>query len=327
MRDARRVRRLCPCDNGNRRDGDNLRLMGSLASLGLLCRRDRGCRLARAYKADEAQVHGGRNRSPHRAQPPGARGASLNGGGACAVRRPHVVLSAYGGDHQGRGQGRPDGLSEEGVHGKDGQAALHRRRDSGRDTHSPFRRVPRCDAPSCDACACACRRGRQHLRFVAKGHARRQGHARRDAAYARARGERGLPVARIRAHALRRQGRGGGADGPRLRGRRGGAGDIFVLLSARYEELQLPHQLRQRTDAGVQGRGRAGTELFREEDRGAPSGVHRSPAGHLHELGVDSWTRRVEDHCVGKAVASRRERCAYAPWRRSCPWRRVGRTA
>ena len=271
MRHARRFRSLRPRHHGDRRDGDNLCLVGSLAPLGLLCRRDVGGRLVCAYKADETQVHGGRDRGPHRAQPPGTRGTSLHCSGARAGGRPHIVVAAHGGDHQGRREGRPDGFSEEGVHGKDGQAALRRRRNRGRDTYSPFRRVPRRDASPCDARARPGCRGRQHLRFVAQGHSRRQDHARGDAAYARACGERGLPVSRLRAHALRRQGRGGGANGPRLRGRRGGAGDIFVLLSARYEELQLPHKLRQRADAGVQGRGSAGTELFREEGRGTPS--------------------------------------------------------
>ena len=327
MCDARRVRRLCPRDNGDRCDGDDLCLVGSLAPVGLLCRRDGGGWLVRAHKADEAQVHGGRDRGSHRAQPPGTRRAPLHGCGARAAGRPLVVCAAHGGNHKGRGEGRADGLSEEGVHGEDGKAALHRRRDCGRDTRSPFRRVPRCDASPCDACARPCRRGRQHLRFVSQGDSRRQGLARRDAAYAWACGERGLPVARLRAYALRRQGRGGGAHGPSLRGRRGGAGDIFVLLSARYKELPLSHQLRQCADAGVQGRGRAGAELFREEGRGAPSGVHRSPAGYLHELGVDSRARRVEDHGVRKAVAPRCERCAHASRRRGCPGRGVGRAA
>ena len=322
---ARGVCRLCSRHHGDRRDGDHLRLVGSLAPVGVLRRRNGGGRMVCPHKAAKAQVHCGRDRRPHRAQPPGARGATFDCRGARAGWRPHLVLPAHGGDHQGRGEGRPDGLSEEGVHWKDRKAALHRRRNRGGNTRAPFCRVPRRDASSCDASACPGRGGRQHLRFVAQGHAWRQGHARGNSAYARARGERRLPVARVCAYALRRKARGSRAHGSRIGGRRRGTCHLLVLLSARHEELQLPRKLWQRSDARVQGRGRAGAEVFRKVDRGSPSRVYRPQAGHLHQLRVDCRPRGLEDHGVREAVAPWRDRCAHAPWRRNCSGCRVGR--
>ena len=201
---ARGVRRLGSRHHGDRRDGDHLRIVGPLAPVGRLRRRDGGSRMVRPHKAAKAQVHRGRGRGPHRAQPPGTRGAAFYCRGARAGGRPHFVLAAHGGDHQGRCEGRPDGLPEEGVHGKDGKAAFHRRGNRGWNTGSPFCRVPRRDASPCDARARSGRGGRQHLRVVAQGHAWRQGHARGNSACARARGERGFSVARVRAYALRR---------------------------------------------------------------------------------------------------------------------------
>ena len=159
MRHARRLRRIGPLHNGDRRDGDDLCLVGQMAPLGLLRRGDRrGCVVC-ADKAAPPQVHGCRDRGAHRTQPPRTRGASFHRRRARAGWRPVVVLPSHGGDYEGRRQGRADGFAQEGVYGKDREAEVYRRRDRRRHTPPPVRGVSRRHAQACDARTRSVRRG------------------------------------------------------------------------------------------------------------------------------------------------------------------------
>ena len=183
MRHARRLRGVRPRHNGRGRDGHDLRGVDTLGAVGRGRRRDVRRRVLRARKAALPPLHGGRDRLAHRAQPPRARGKALDRRRARRGGGHRLFVAPNGRDHEGRDQGRRQGLAAQGVHRAHHQASPYRRGDRARHPRRALRRIPQGDAAPRDARACPVRGGGQHLRLVPQGLARRPGRASRHSAH------------------------------------------------------------------------------------------------------------------------------------------------